>query len=96
MLFVPHPILGSLLSHLMAVASLNCFAVGRFEAHTETPWHLGGPITLGSTYQPTLALLNHSCDPNVIRYNVAQASILVANRDIQSGQEVLRSSLAAA
>ena len=74
--------------HLMAVASLNCYAVGLFEAAPDAPWHTGSPITLGSTYQPTLALLNHSCDPNVIRYNVARANILVANRDIMKGQEV--------
>ena len=71
----------------MAVASLNCYAVGLFEAAPGKPWHTGAPITLGTTYQPSLALLNHSCDPNTIRYNLARASILVANRDILEGEE---------
>ena len=72
----------------MSVASLNCFATGIYQAAQEVPWHQGLPMTLGSTYQHTLALLNHSCDPNVIRYNIAQSNILVANRDILKGQEV--------
>ena len=72
----------------MAVASLNCYAIGLFQAAPDQPWHTGVPITLGSTYQPSMALLNHSCDPNMIRYNVGRASILVASRDILKDQEV--------
>ena len=79
---------GTLLAHFMAVASLNCYAVGLFEAPPDKPWHTGSPVTLGTSYQPSLALLNHSCDPNTIRYNLARAIILVANRDILEGDEV--------
>jgi hypothetical protein len=58
---------GTFISHLMAVASLNCYAIGLYEAAADKPWHAGNPVNLGLSFQPSLALLNHSCDPNVIR-----------------------------
>jgi hypothetical protein len=32
--------LGQILTHLMAVASLNCYAAGIFQAPVDKPWHL--------------------------------------------------------
>ena len=72
----------------MAVASLNYYEIGIYETVGNSPWHQGKPIGVGLTYQPTLALLNHSCDPNTIRFNVGRATVLVALRDIKKGEEV--------
>jgi hypothetical protein len=58
---------GTFISHLMAVASLNCYAIGLYEAAADKPWHAGNPVNLGLSLQSSLALINHCCDPNVIR-----------------------------
>jgi len=73
----------------MAVASLNCYEVGTYQTEGDLPWHQGKPISIGLTYQPTLALLNHSCDPNTIRFNIGRATLLIASRDIKRGEEVV-------
>lgn len=80
--------LARLLLHFMAVASLNCYEIGIYETVGNSPWHQGKPNSVGLTYQPTLALLNHSCDPSTIRFNVGRATVLVASRDIKKGEEV--------
>ena len=43
---------------------------------------------LGTAINPSLALVNHSCDSNCVRFNVNKSSILVAVQHIQSGEEI--------
>lgn len=75
--------------HLMAAATLNSYEAGQFETSLDEPWHKGSPASLGCTFKPAIALLNHSCNPNTIRYNIGHATVLVAATDISKGDEVL-------
>ena len=43
---------------------------------------------LGVALNPSLALVNHSCDSNSVRFNVNKSSILVAVQHIQMGEEI--------
>ena len=43
---------------------------------------------IGTAVNPSLALVNHSCDSNSIRCNVNKSSILVAARHIPEGEEI--------
>ena len=44
--------------------------------------------SIGSALYTSLAFLNHSCDPNTIKYFVGNTVFLVASRPIQQGEEV--------
>merc|ERR1719357_2084815 len=43
---------------------------------------------IGTAINPSLALVNHSCDSNSLRCNVNKSSILVAARHIPEGEEI--------
>ena len=43
---------------------------------------------IGISINPSLALINHSCDPNTIRCNLDKNTILVAGQHIQRGEEI--------
>ena len=43
---------------------------------------------LGAAVYPTLANINHSCDPNVILVNWNKLAVAVANRPIKAGEQV--------
>jgi len=43
---------------------------------------------IGTAINPSLALVNHSCDSNSVRCNVNKSSILVAARHIPEGEEI--------
>ena len=43
---------------------------------------------LGTAINPSLALVNHSCDSNSVRFNVNKSSILVAVQHIPAGEEI--------
>ena len=45
-------------------------------------------VKIGSSINPSMALVNHSCDSNVIRCNLNRNSILVAGRHIVEGEEI--------
>ena len=38
--------------------------------------------------EPTLVLLNHSCDPNMIRVNSGNTTLALAGRNISAGEEI--------
>ncbi len=42
-------------------------------------------VSLGAAIYPTLALLNHSCNPDFMRCNRGKGIVCVANRDIKKG-----------
>jgi len=44
--------------------------------------------SIGSALYTSLAFLNHSCDPNTIKYFVGNTVFLVASRPILQGEEV--------
>ena len=43
---------------------------------------------IGISINPSLALVNHSCDPNTIRCNLNKNTILVAGQHIKQGEEI--------
>ena len=53
-----------------------------------TPWHAAPLSPVGCALEPTVGLLNHSCDPNTCRVNIGRATLVYATRDIAEGEEV--------
>ena len=43
---------------------------------------------MGCALEPTLVLLNHSCDPSMIRVNCGHSTIAFASRNIAKGEEI--------
>ena len=79
---------GQLLLHLMSGAALNSHDVHQYEASINGSWFYGATRNIGQAFNPTLAMINHSCDPNSVHYNIAKATISVATRNIAKGEEV--------
>ena len=79
---------GSIFLELMSSACLNAHDIFQYESPFFGSWFVGDVRGLGQAFCPTLALVNHSCDPNSIHYNVAQATVSVAVRNIAMGDEV--------
>ena len=55
---------------------------------SRTPWHAAQPHTIGCALEPTVGLMNHSCDNNTVRLNVGRATLVYAARDIAEDEEV--------
>ena len=53
--------------HIMEVATMNSHEIGQMEAPTGQNWLLGQTVPVGCALEPTLVLLNHACDPTMIR-----------------------------
>lgn len=55
------------------------------------PNNLPGSVTaeIGSAIYPVLSLINHSCDPNVVRHSYGNVCVVRAIRNIPKGSEVL-------
>ena len=75
-------LISSLILKLLQSASCNAYAIERFNKTSNESTEVGGAM------YPTIALSNHSCWPNAIRYNVDEYCILRATRSIRKGQEV--------
>lgn len=76
-----------LLLHFMSVSNVNAHEIGLYEANAENL--MGGSIIpVGGSLSPAMVLLNHSCDPNTIRFYHSGATIAMANRTILEGEEV--------
>jgi hypothetical protein len=72
----------------MDVCTLNVHEIGEYQT-TDYDTSLSGDIlTIGSALEPSLVLLNHSCDPHIIRINVGRATMVFAARDIKVDCEV--------
>ena len=80
--------LAKLIHHFMRVSYYN--------THEITTASLDGPVSperlrmrrIGRATNPTLALLNHSCDPNYRRVSVGRFTVGFATKTIQSGEEI--------
>ena len=53
-------------------------------------WKLWKNRPIGTAIYPALALLNHSCDPNIIKYFKGPIVVAVASRAISKGNQKLR------
>ena len=76
----------------MSGAALNSHDVHQYEASINGSWFHGATRNIGQAFNPTLAMINHSCDPNSVHYNIAKATISVATRNIAKGEEVFQNS----
>ena len=47
---------------------MNSHEIGQMEAQRGQNWLLGQTIPVGCALEPTLVLLNHACDPTMIRW----------------------------
>ena len=61
-------LVGSLMIHIMEVATMNSHEIGQMEAQRGQNWLHGQTVAVGCALEPTLVLLNHACDPTMIRY----------------------------
>ena len=76
-----------LLHHLIAVQCFNSSQVTELAVvKAKYKWEV-----IGSSLHPSVALVNHSCDPNTFRFNMNQTCILIANRHISQGEEITMS-----
>ena len=60
-------LIGTLMIHIMEVATMNAHEIGQMEVEGETNWLLAQTKPVGCALEPTLVLLNHSCDPTLLR-----------------------------
>jgi len=81
-------LVGGFMSHVMEVASMNSHEVGVVECPASAPWITGQTRPVGVALEPSLVLLNHSCDPSMIRVNVGAATVAFAARNIARGEEI--------
>ena len=79
---------GSFMIHMMEVASMNSHEIGQVECGVGESWMVGQTRPIGCALEPTLVLLNHSCDPTMIRVNLGSSTICFASRDIRAGEEI--------
>jgi len=79
---------GSLMIHLMEVATMNSHEIGQMEAEPGQNWLLGQTKPVGCALEPTMVLLNHSCDPTMTRVNIGTSTACFASRDVKRGEEI--------
>ena len=72
----------------MGAASMNCHEVGRYTVPTGASLMEGVVRSMGTSLEPCMDLMNHSCDPAILRFSVGNCLVAVAIRDIEEGQEV--------
>eukprot|EP00092_Neocalanus_flemingeri_P100883 GFUD01128895.1.p1 GENE.GFUD01128895.1~~GFUD01128895.1.p1 ORF type:complete len:670 (+),score=162.71 GFUD01128895.1:141-2150(+) len=80
--------IGSLMIHLMEVATMNSHEIGQLEAEKGQNWLLGQTKPVGCALEPTLVLLNHACDPTMLRVNIGTSTACFASRDVKKGEEI--------
>ena len=76
------------MSHVMEVATMNSHEVGVVECPASSPWMAGQTRPVGVALETSLVLLNHSCDPSMIRVNIGAATVAFAARNIARGEEI--------
>ncbi len=71
---------------------MNCHQIGHLRATTgaddDVYWHAASPASVGCALNPSVSLMNHSCDPVVTKINVGKKTLVYASRDLKEGQEV--------
>lgn len=81
--------IASLLIHLMNVASTNAIEIASYAVKSDPLTKMEGTITPnGVSINPVIALLNHSCDPNITRVQNGRCTMAIANRTIQENEEI--------
>ena len=81
-------LVGAFMIHVMEVASMNSHEIGQVECEPGQSWMVGRTKPIGCALEPSLVLLNHSCDPSMIRVNTGSSTLCFASRDIKAGEEI--------
>ena len=86
--------IGMLLAHFVQVAERNSQSMNELgeddQGLTTLPLILAfEPSAVGYGIHPTLALVNHSCEPNTVKVQHGGKTILVAARRIEQGEQIL-------
>ena len=81
-------LVGAFMIHVMEVASMNSHEIGQVECEPGQSWLVGQTRPVGCALEPSLVLLNHSCDPTMIRVNTGSSTLCFASRDIKAGEEI--------
>lgn len=81
--------IGSLMVYLLQILRYNTHSViEQVCPESSSNWAEWKPRLVATAIFPHLALLNHSCDPNIGKYFVGAKVVAVANRNIYKGEEV--------
>ncbi len=70
-----------LLHHFMRAAYFNTHEIAHLNSDNQS-------VRIGRATNPSLALINHSCDPNYRRVNVGRHTLAFAIRPIKGGEEI--------
>ena len=81
-------LVGSFMCHVMEVATMNSHEVGVMECPSGESWMTAQTVGVGCSLEPTLVLLNHSCDPTLLRVNSGHTTVAFASRNIKKGEEI--------
>ena len=81
-------LVGSFMCHVMEVATMNSHEIGVMECVSGQGWMTAQTVGVGCSLEPTLVLLNHSCDPTLLRVNVGTTTLAFASRNIKKGEEI--------
>ena len=76
-----------ILHHLIAVQCFNSHQETELALEkSDYKWEI-----IGSAINTSLALVNHSCDPNTFRFNMNKTCVLIASKHIKKGEEITTS-----
>ena len=73
-----------ILHHLIAVQCFNAQQVTELAVEKSNYKWEG----IGAAINTSLALVNHSCDPNTFRFNMNKTAVLISSKHIKAGQEI--------
>ncbi|KAL5241357.1 hypothetical protein ACI65C_008767 [Semiaphis heraclei] len=73
--------IGCLLLHHLMLLQINAFEVGELGDDQDT-------VLIGGSIYPTLALLNHSCDPCIARYHRGTTVVIHNIRELRAGEAI--------
>lgn len=88
--------IGMLIAHFVTVAERNSQNINILSSKHKNLVSLADiincefePVSVGCGIHPTLAMVNHSCDPNTVKVQQGGKTFLLAARQLQVGEEVL-------
>merc|ERR1719322_342637 len=82
--------ISAVLIYVFQLLRYNMHAILAEDVSGDSPnnWNKWISKSMGTAIYPTLALLNHSCDPNITKYFDGKKVVVVAGKKIFKGEEV--------
>jgi len=81
-------LIGKIIIHLMEVATMNSHEIGQLQGEADVPWLKTNATPVGCAIEPSMVLLNHSCDPSFSRVNQGTSTYCFATKFIKKGEEI--------